>query len=43
VAEAVETKTIADLLQIIGVDYAQGWLYGKPGPLADLLAKLDVP
>ena len=27
----------------IGVDYAQGWVYGKPGPLTDLLATLDVP
>ena len=42
VAEAVETQAIADLLKTIGVDYAQGWLYGKPGPLTDLLARLDV-
>ncbi len=43
VAEAVETQVIADMLKAIGVDYAQGWLYGKPGPLSELLAKLDAP
>jgi diguanylate cyclase (GGDEF)-like protein/PAS domain S-box-containing protein len=41
VAEQVETTAIADLLGDIGVDYAQGWLYGKPAPLADVLAGLD--
>jgi diguanylate cyclase (GGDEF)-like protein/PAS domain S-box-containing protein len=43
VAEAVETQAIADLLVSIGVDYAQGWLYGKPAPLTDVLAALDSP
>ena len=43
VAEAVETQALADLLVSIGVDYAQGWLYGKPAPLTDVLAALDTP
>ena len=43
VAEAVETQAIADLLVGIGVDYAQGWLYGRPAPLTEVLAALDVP
>ncbi|MFO0757898.1 MAG: EAL domain-containing protein [Byssovorax sp.] len=40
VAESVETAPIADLLASMGVHYAQGWLYGKPGPLVELCAKL---
>jgi diguanylate cyclase (GGDEF)-like protein len=40
VAEAVETQAIADWLVGIGVDYAQGWLYGKATPLKDVLAAL---
>ena len=43
VAEQVETAAIADLLRAIGVDYAQGWLYGKPQPMAEVLGSLDVP
>ncbi|MFT3772220.1 MAG: EAL domain-containing protein [Minicystis sp.] len=41
VAEYVETQAIADLLKGIGVDYAQGWLYGKPQPLSEICAGLD--
>ncbi|APR77688.1 diguanylate cyclase/phosphodiesterase (GGDEF & EAL domains) with PAS/PAC sensor [Minicystis rosea] len=41
VAESVETQAIADLLEGIGVDYAQGWLYGKPQPLGDVCAALE--
>ena len=40
VAESVETQPIADLLEGIGVDYAQGWLYGRPAPIAEVCAKL---
>ncbi len=36
VAEGVETQDIAEMLHVIGVDYGQGWLFGRPGPLADL-------
>jgi EAL domain-containing protein (putative c-di-GMP-specific phosphodiesterase class I) len=41
VAEAVETQAIADVLESIGVDYAQGWLYGRPAPLTEVLAALE--
>ena len=30
VGEMVETNEMADLLVEVGVDYGQGWLYGKP-------------
>ena len=36
VAEGVETQPIARALGLIGVDYGQGWLFGRPGPIADL-------
>ncbi|MFO1468637.1 MAG: EAL domain-containing protein [Steroidobacteraceae bacterium] len=41
VAEFVETSDIADAVRKLGVDYAQGYCYGKPEPLEDLLRKLD--
>jgi diguanylate cyclase (GGDEF)-like protein/PAS domain S-box-containing protein len=43
VAESVETAPIAHLLREMGVHYAQGWLYGKPGPLIELCAGLETP
>lgn len=33
VAERVETEEEADALRAIGVDYGQGWLFGRPAPL----------
>ncbi len=33
VAERVETEAEAAALQAIGVDYGQGWLFGRPGPV----------
>ena len=33
VAERVETEAEAEALQAIGVDYGQGWLFGRPGAL----------
>ena len=33
VAERIETEAEAALMRELGVDYGQGWLYGRPGPL----------
>lgn len=43
VAEQVETSPIAEMLTTMGLDYGQGWLFGKPGPLVELCAKLEEP
>ena len=40
VAEFVETKEIADEVRDLGVDYAQGYAFGKPEPLDRVLAEL---
>jgi len=40
VAEYVENKEIAGIVRHLGVDYAQGYAFGKPEPLEDLLASL---
>jgi EAL domain-containing protein (putative c-di-GMP-specific phosphodiesterase class I) len=41
VAEYVENQGIADYLRRIGVDQAQGYAFGKPEPLDDLLRTLS--
>jgi EAL domain-containing protein (putative c-di-GMP-specific phosphodiesterase class I) len=33
VAERIETEAEAALMLELGVDYGQGWLFGRPGPL----------
>jgi diguanylate cyclase (GGDEF)-like protein len=40
VAEFVENKAIADAVRALGVDYAQGFAFGKPEPLRDTLDSL---
>lgn len=41
VAEFVETRAIADRVRELGVDYAQGFAFGKPEPLEGMLAGLS--
>jgi diguanylate cyclase (GGDEF)-like protein len=41
VAEYVETKKARDLISELGVDYAQGHLFGKPAPIDTMLADLN--
>jgi EAL domain-containing protein (putative c-di-GMP-specific phosphodiesterase class I) len=43
VAEGVETGADAEVLRGVGVDYGQGWYYGRPGPAADLAAAPSLP
>jgi EAL domain-containing protein (putative c-di-GMP-specific phosphodiesterase class I) len=40
VAEYVENDEIASEIRRLGVDYAQGYAYGKPEPVTDLLQSL---
>jgi EAL domain-containing protein (putative c-di-GMP-specific phosphodiesterase class I) len=41
VAEYVETEAIAKEVRRLGVDYAQGYAFGKPEPLDSLLESLS--
>lgn len=41
VAEFVETAAIADRVRELGVDYAQGYAFGRPRPFDALLLDLD--
>ncbi len=38
VAEGIETQDDAVWLRGLGVDYGQGWFFGRPGPMSDLAA-----
>jgi EAL domain-containing protein (putative c-di-GMP-specific phosphodiesterase class I) len=40
VAEYVESKEIAEEVRRLGVDYAQGYVFGKPEPLSETLEGL---
>ncbi len=40
VAEYVETEAIAATLRRLGVDYAQGYAFGRAEPLEDILRAL---
>jgi EAL domain-containing protein (putative c-di-GMP-specific phosphodiesterase class I) len=40
VAEYVENQAIAAVVRDLGVDYAQGYAFGKPEPLDQILAEL---
>jgi EAL domain-containing protein (putative c-di-GMP-specific phosphodiesterase class I) len=40
IAEGVETRRQAELLQAIHCDYAQGWLYGEPQTATKIAASL---
>jgi len=40
VAEFVENEAIADAVRKLGVDYAQGYAFGKPEPLNEVLESL---
>ncbi len=42
VAEGVETMDDATVLRTAGVDYAQGWYFGRPGPMDQLAPSYSV-
>jgi EAL domain-containing protein (putative c-di-GMP-specific phosphodiesterase class I) len=42
VAEGVETEQDAAALRELGVDYGQGWYFGRPAPAQDLVAAFPV-
>ena len=46
VAEGIETASEAAALRVLGVDYGQGWYYGRPGPpeaLARIAPAVTIP
>ncbi|MGQ0834387.1 MAG: EAL domain-containing protein [Gammaproteobacteria bacterium] len=43
VAECVESTDVRDRLQQLGVDRAQGFLFGQPQPFRDVIAALTAP
>lgn len=43
VAEGVETKAQLDAMQILGIDYIQGYYFSKPLPVSEFLKFLENP
>ena len=43
VAEGIETEEQAEMLQWLGCECGQGWLYGKPAPAEDLAKMIARP
>ena len=41
IAEFVENEEILQMLNGMGVDYAQGYVFGKPSPLSDTISQLQ--
>jgi EAL domain-containing protein (putative c-di-GMP-specific phosphodiesterase class I) len=42
VAEGVETEQDVGALRRLGVDYGQGWHFGRPAPAQDLIEPFPV-
>ncbi len=42
VAEYVETEALAARLTLMGIDYGQGYIFGKPEPLEEVLSNLQI-
>ncbi len=43
VAEHIADEPTLTAIRTLGVDYGQGYLLGRPGPIEDLLARFDEP